>query len=67
MKDKNNELELLKKIKFGLECLINHNTFNFMALHMLGYSSSIEEYFDVLKVKRDLRKIDKKIKQLEKI
>lgn len=61
MKDKE-YLEVLKKIKFSLENLINHNYFNFMTLNLLGYSCSLKDYFNILKVKKDLRKLDKQIK-----
>ena len=60
------EIGLLKKIKFGLESMLLHNQFNFMALHTLGYSGSLKDYFNVWRVKRDIKKIDKQIAKLTK-
>jgi len=64
--NKKQEIGNLKKIKFGLEMLLNHNQFNFMALHILGYSGSLKDYFNAWRVKRDIKKLDKQIKKLEK-
>ena len=60
------EIGLLKKIKFGLESMLLHNQFNFMALHTLGYLGSLKDYFNVWRVKRNIKKIDKQIAKLTK-
>ncbi len=66
MTKKITKLETLKKIKFALESLLLHAEFNFMTLHILGYSSSIKDYFNIWRVKRDIKKIERQIKKLEK-
>lgn len=63
---KHKELDILKAIKFMLESTLSHNQFNFMALHVLGYSASLKDYFNAWRLKRDIKNLDKQIKRLEK-
>lgn len=60
------EINYLKVIKHILESTDFHTQFNFMTLHILGYSSSIKDYFNAWRLKRDIKKIEKQIKKLEK-
>ena len=59
------KLKDLKAIKFILESMSVHTSFNFMALHTLGYSVSLKDYFDMWRLKRDLKKLEKQIKKME--
>ena len=66
--DKNKtEIKNLKAIKIILESLFNHNQFNFMALHVLGYSSSPKEWFNAWKLKRQIKKLSNQIEKMEGI